>query len=216
MTLFYTTFQMHHFVLSDAEASEIQVQVFVIYYGQPRCGSSDISQIMCFSQRHDTHKQTADHLTDSLTPLISGGSQRLIWILHSLLPPWHRSRRRSWQTTTVEIIGYIIRIIAHHSTNLLLPFILQSIFILLGPALFAASIYMTLSRLILSLNASHLSPIRPSRLTKAFLLGDVLSFSIQGNSASLTFKKKTQKVGEGMIVAGLLVQIISFGLSRTV
>jgi hypothetical protein len=83
---------------------------------------------------------------------------------------------------------------------------------LLAPALFAASIYMTLSRLITSLNATHLSPIPIKHLTKAFLLGDWLSFIIQGNSASLTFRPKTQKIGEVLIVIGLFVQILSFTL----
>jgi len=71
---------------------------------------------------------------------------------------------------------------------------------------------MTLGRMIRFLHAEHLSPIRVNWLTKAFLLGDWASFMIQGNSAGLTFKASTKKIGEGMIVAGLFVQITSFGL----
>lgn len=59
------------------------------------------------------------------------------------------------------------------------PYIIQSILLLLGPALFAASIYMVLGRLIALLEAGHLSMIRPNWLTKVFVAGDVLSFLAQ-------------------------------------
>lgn len=59
------------------------------------------------------------------------------------------------------------------------PYIIQSILLLLGPALFAASIYMILGRLIVLLDAGHLSIIKPRWLTKVFVTGDVLSFLAQ-------------------------------------
>lgn len=52
--------------------------------------------------------------------------------------------------------------------------------LLLGPALFAASIYMILGRLITRLDASSHSIVRPKWLTKIFVVGDVLSFCVQG------------------------------------
>jgi hypothetical protein len=51
--------------------------------------------------------------------------------------------------------------------------------ILLAPALLAASIYMILGRLIVSLHAEGNSLIRPSWLTKIFVIGDVVSFLMQ-------------------------------------
>jgi hypothetical protein len=66
------------------------------------------------------------------------------------------------------------------------PYILTNIFILLGPTLFAASIYMTLGGLIRTVRAEHLSVIKITRLTKTFVWGDVLSFIVQGNSSSLS------------------------------
>jgi hypothetical protein len=75
----------------------------------------------------------------------------------------------------VEVIGYIGRCIAHNSTGKLLPFILQNFFILLAPALFAASIYMVLGRIIRSVRGERHSLIRVHWLTRAFVTGDVLS-----------------------------------------
>lgn len=60
------------------------------------------------------------------------------------------------------------------------PFIMQTLLMLLAPALFAASIYMILGRLIRVLDAEHFSIIRTRWLTKIFVLGDVLSFAVQG------------------------------------
>jgi hypothetical protein len=51
--------------------------------------------------------------------------------------------------------------------------------LLLGPSFFAASIYMILGRIIRLTGGENHSPIRPTRLTKIFVLGDVLSFFVQ-------------------------------------
>ena len=59
------------------------------------------------------------------------------------------------------------------------PYIIQSILLLLAPALLAASIYMILGRLIRLLDGEKLSVIHPRWLTKVFVTGDVLSFLAQ-------------------------------------
>lgn len=91
------------------------------------------------------------------------------------------------------------------------PYIVANIFILLGPTLFAASIYMTLGRLIRRVEGEHLSPIRVSRLTKTFVWGDVLSFIVQGNSSSLSVMGYPQW-GKVCVVAGLAIQLVSFSI----
>jgi len=40
----------------------------------------------------------------------------------------------------------------------------------------------------------------------------VMSFLIQGGSAGLMFQASTQRIGEDMVIAGLFIQIIMFGL----
>jgi hypothetical protein len=93
-------------------------------------------------------------------------------------------------------------------------------FILLPPVLFAASIYMMLGRIIIALRGDGYSPIRPSRLTKTFLAGDIVSFYIQGGGGGLTAagSKSNGKgpnlavLGQWIIVGGLIFQIVIFGL----
>lgn len=85
----------------------------------------------------------------------------------------------------VECVGYGTR--AYSATESpdweLMPFIMQSFFILLGPAFYAASIYMILGRLIRFLEGQDYSLISVKWLTKIFLLGDILSIISQGGGA---------------------------------
>ncbi|KAJ4405939.1 hypothetical protein N0V85_004584 [Neurospora sp. IMI 360204] len=116
-----------------------------------------------------------------------------------------------------ETIGYIGRIIAAGQTPnwTLGPYIIQSILILLGPALYAASIYMILGRLIRMLEAEAYSVIRVNWLTKVFVLGDVLSFMAQGTGGGILAKGSSaqdQDFGNNIILAGLGIQVAFFGL----
>jgi hypothetical protein len=111
----------------------------------------------------------------------------------------------------VQVIGYCIRIFAHYHTDQIAPYVVQSTFILLAPVFYAASIYMMLGRLINSVHGERFSVVRPSRMTKIFVCGDILSLSVQGNAAGLTAKKSTQLLGEHIVTAGLLIQLIVFG-----
>ena len=88
-----------------------------------------------------------------------------------------------------EAIGYAARAVsAHENPNYsTMPYALQSLFILLAPSLFAASIYMILGRIIRLTDGDSRSLIRATRLTKIFVLGDVLSFLIQSGGKYLQF-----------------------------
>ncbi|KAH7070231.1 RTA1 like protein [Paraphoma chrysanthemicola] len=117
----------------------------------------------------------------------------------------------------LEVIGYIARAIAKDTEDSpLVPFVMQSVLLLVAPALFAASIYMTLARVIRSVHGEQYSIIRPTWLTRLFVLSDVVSFFAQatggGFQASKNFNKKT---AEYIILGGLFVQILGFGLFAT-
>ena len=139
----------------------------------------------------------------------------------------------------VEIFGYVGRAIGSHQTPYWTvgPFIVQALGILLAPALFAASIYMTLGRLIRLVNGEVHSPVSRVWLTKIFVAGDILSFFTQSGGEQIYFivlkchifgintslplaggaliagKKPNQvKTGQNIIVGGLIIQIIFFGI----
>lgn len=90
---------------------------------------------------------------------------------------------------------------------------MQSLLILLGPALFAASIYMILGRLIHGLRADSYSLVPLRWLTKVFVVGDVVSFLCQatGGGVQAAGTLELYEMGEKIIIAGLFVQIVVFG-----
>lgn len=93
-----------------------------------------------------------------------------------------------------------------------MPYVIQSTFILVAPALFAASVYMVLGRIIRSLGAECLSVVPVKWLTKIFVCGDVVSFVVQAGGASAMVTLDSMETGEYIILGGLFVQIIVFGL----
>ncbi|KAF2103751.1 RTA1-domain-containing protein [Rhizodiscina lignyota] len=130
---------------------------------------------------------------------------------------WRMVKTRSWFCIPVavgglfQVIGYGTRVFAYYHTDQIAPYAVQSSFILLAPVFYAATIYMTLGRLIRSVHGEHFSIVRPVRMTRIFVAGDILSLTVQGNAAGLTVKKKTQALGEYIVTAGLFIQLIIFG-----
>jgi hypothetical protein len=115
-------------------------------------------------------------------------------------------------TIQVEIGGYITRALAHSNETSLSIYVVQVILLLVAPALFAASIYMVLGRLILRTEAESMAPIRAKWLTKIFVCGDVLSFFVQSAGGSMVSKASSITAGKHLIVVGLFLQIIFFGV----
>ncbi|KAF2261255.1 RTA1-domain-containing protein [Lojkania enalia] len=111
-----------------------------------------------------------------------------------------------------EIVGYCARAVAKDRTEQLMPYVIQSLFILLAPALFAASVYMVLGRLIRCLRTESLSIVPARWLTTTFVCGDVISFVVQGTGGGVMVTANSMKTGESIILGGLFVQIIVFGL----
>jgi hypothetical protein len=65
------------------------------------------------------------------------------------------------------------------------PYVMQSTLLLVAPALFAASIYMELGRVIRVVKGEKRSVIRVTWMTKIFVAGDVLSFLMQASGMSI-------------------------------
>ncbi|CZR53714.1 related to Rtm1p [Phialocephala subalpina] len=144
----------------------------------------------------------------------------VIFVLHS----WRICKNRSWfciwfaigclcsNPLTGEVVGYASREAAYNQTDSIVIYILQATFTVIAPAFYAASIYMTLGRIIRCVKGEHLSIIRIDRLTKTFVWGDVLSLSVQGGASNLTSHANTAKIGNDIVVAGLFIQIVLLGV----
>ncbi|KAJ5106232.1 hypothetical protein N7456_002907 [Penicillium angulare] len=111
-----------------------------------------------------------------------------------------------------EVIGYAARVGASNNTGKLMPYIIQSIFVLLAPILFAAAVYMVLARIIRAANGEEYSPIRIQLITKIFVSCDIVTFFIQGGGAGLMAESSLTKMGQDIVLAGLVLQIVTFVL----
>ncbi|KAL1845234.1 hypothetical protein VTK73DRAFT_830 [Phialemonium thermophilum] len=112
-----------------------------------------------------------------------------------------------------QVVGYCGRIWSHFDSTAIGGFVVQAILILVAPALYAASIYMILGRLMRSLHAESLSLIPVRWLTKTFVAADVLSFTLQAGGGGIQAGGTLElyQVGEKVIVVGLFLQIAFFG-----
>ncbi|KAJ3535711.1 hypothetical protein NM208_g7026 [Fusarium decemcellulare] len=136
---------------------------------------------------------------------------------------WKMFRHRMWFCIPFvvgglfEIIGYAARAIAYNNTGELIPYVLQSALLLLAPILFAASLYMTLARVVRAVKGAPFSIIAPRWLTRIFVFGDVFSFIVQSSGAGLRVQAGSAdsdidpNLGSNIIVGGLIFQIVIFG-----
>ena len=95
---------------------------------------------------------------------------------------------------------------------------MQSLLILVAPALFAATVYMILGRIIRAVQGEKHSILPLKWLTKTFVIVDILSFFVQGGGAGIMAQGKESSfhLGQKIVIAGLVIQILSFGFFITV
>ncbi|PVI08522.1 RTA1 like protein [Periconia macrospinosa] len=134
-------------------------------------------------------------------------------------------RRRAWFMIPfligglMELFGYLFRIKSADDQTAISPYVVQTLLILLAPALMAASIYMILSRIIEVTDAEKYALVRRKWLTTIFVSGDVLSIITQGFGGTLLTNTKgtpkeladRTKLGKNVILVGLFIQIVFFG-----
>ncbi|KAH8177491.1 RTA1 like protein [Sarocladium implicatum] len=133
---------------------------------------------------------------------------------------WRILRARSYYFTAFTVgglfqaIGYCGRIWSHYDELAIGGFVIQAILILVAPALYAASIYMILGRIIRAVQAESLSPIPVKWLTKIFVAGDVVAFTLQGGGGGIQAAGTLDlyELGEKIIIVGLFVQIVVFSI----
>jgi hypothetical protein len=93
----------------------------------------------------------------------------------------------------------------------MMPYIAQSLFIILPPSLYAATIYMIYGRIVVFVNAPEASIIRPTRVTKIFVIGDVISFMMQCGGGGMMAQASMANLGQKIMLIGLFSQLLFFG-----
>ncbi|KAM0186721.1 hypothetical protein ACHAPI_011571 [Fusarium lateritium] len=143
----------------------------------------------------------------------------VVFAILTVLHIWRLFRVRAYYFTAFtiggifETVGYCGRIWGHFDKFSVGGFVIQAIPILVAPALFAASIYMILGRLIRTVGAAHLSLVPVRWVTRIFVTGDVIAFGLQAGGGGIQSAGTLDlyELGEKIIIAGLFVQIVVFG-----
>ncbi|KAG4420985.1 hypothetical protein IFR04_005854 [Cadophora malorum] len=107
--------------------------------------------------------------------------------------------------------GYAARYLSAKSPDKVMLYVAQSLLILLPPSLYAATIYMIYGRIVLLVNAPDASVIRPTRVTKIFVIGDILAFFIQSAGGGMMAQEGKAELGKTVLLTGLGVQLVFFG-----
>ncbi|KAF5700220.1 RTM1-like protein [Fusarium globosum] len=149
----------------------------------------------------------------------------ILFSVTTLVHVFQMFRTRTWYMVAFclggisEIAGYVGRAI--NSTEdpgcwTLGPYVVQSVLLLIAPALMAASIYMILSRVVLLTHGEEHAIIKRRWLTKIFVVGDVVSIQLQSAGGSMMSganeTNNLMKIGEYVIIGGLFFQLIIFGI----
>lgn len=138
----------------------------------------------------------------------------------SLHHTWLLFRNKCWYWTPfwiggwMEVAGYAIRRVSGDENKNISLFAVQFLFVLLPPIFFAASIYMTLGRLLRFIGATQLSPIRIKWVTPIFVSGDIVSLLMVGAGggiqATADSDKDARDTGNAIMMTGLAVQLLFF------
>lgn len=122
-------------------------------------------------------------------------------IIHNLYPS---------DLSTGEVLGYFFRALCWNATDSLPLNIMQALFLLLPPVFFAATLYMVYSRLVRAIGGESCSLISVRWTTRLFVLGDFLTFNIQGNGGGLLANADLVHIGNIIVITGLIAQILLF------
>ncbi|KAK4050418.1 hypothetical protein OIV83_003488 [Microbotryomycetes sp. JL201] len=118
---------------------------------------------------------------------------------------------------TTMTIGYALRIIYVNNVFSVGMYSVTTLFVLLSPCAFLAFDYVLLSRLSDSMGEEIAAKclFLPSRLiVKLFVWADVFVFLMQatGGGMSAMDSESTRNIGEKVMIVGLVIQVITFGL----
>lgn len=112
-----------------------------------------------------------------LTALVLGCLCKLI-----LREKVHQDTLKLTVITSVEGIGYAARTVSARQDPgcwTLMPYIISTILVLLGPTLFSATIYMTLGRIVALVHGDKHVLIKQHLITRVFVTGDAVCLFLQ-------------------------------------
>ncbi|TKA68460.1 hypothetical protein B0A49_03051 [Cryomyces minteri] len=173
----------------------------------------------------------ADHISGGFAfyhydpSLVAAVLFTILFVLTAFFHVYQLTRTRTWYFIPLTIgaffewVGYAFRAVSSvHTPNwTLAPYLVQTLLILVAPALFAASIYLVLGRIILVVDGEKYSTVKTRWLTKIFVTSDVLSLLLQAGGGGIMSGRTAaaMNLGKRLVIIGLIVQILFFGVFLT-
>ncbi|KAL8890481.1 MAG: hypothetical protein Q9192_005865 [Flavoplaca navasiana] len=169
---------------------------------------------LCTTETCPQEMQTIDYV-----PSLAGNAFFLaLYALILILQIAAGIKWRTWSFTgcmiggpVLEIIGYAARIQIHYNPFTSDPFLMYIVTITIAPCFFAAAIYLSLSRIILTYG-SHLARFKPRTYTIIFICCDIFSLVLQAVGGGIADTAETESlsdIGINIMIAGLVFQVVS-------
>ena len=110
-----------------------------------------------------------------------------------------------------QVVGYTGRIGCVYDLNSIDFYVVQSLFVLLAPIFYAVSIYSLLGKIVQFVGAEDKSPVKPTRITCIFVIGDIVSFIMQSTGGGMMVQGgENAQTGSEIILIGLIIQLVFF------
>ncbi|KAI1372153.1 RTA1-domain-containing protein [Hypoxylon crocopeplum] len=148
----------------------------------------------------------------------------LLFLVSTLLHLWQMYKTKTWFLGALvggcftEFIGYAARTSSARQEPgcwRMMPYIIQSVFILLSPALFSASIYVVLGRIVRLTDGESHTFLKNRSITKIFVTGDLVCLFMQCAAGGLMGGSRAvpslANIGNGVVIASLVLQLVWFG-----
>ncbi|KAM0296171.1 hypothetical protein ACHAPM_010427 [Fusarium culmorum] len=138
-----------------------------------------------------------EYLWEYLPSLPGAIASTIVFLLITSAQGWRIFRGKHWFCIPFfiggicEVLGYVFRALAWNATDSLPIYIMQSLFLLLPPVFFAATLYMVYSRIVRAVGGEDCS-------------------LITGNGGGLLANEKLANAGKIIVIVGLIAQIILF------
>ncbi|KAG6371792.1 RTA1 like protein-domain-containing protein [Boletus reticuloceps] len=150
----------------------------------------------------------------------AAGIFAVLYAIASVVIFFRLSANRTWWGLCLPIgaavmsAGFALRIAMTIYPNSLPIYLCSALFILLAPAAFLAFDYILYGRFVVNCIQRRHSLIRPERTARYFVVSDITSFLVLGTGGSLlgSTDPNTDKIGIYIVIGGLALQTLSFGL----
>ncbi|KAG6916826.1 hypothetical protein DXG01_005211 [Tephrocybe rancida] len=109
-------------------------------------------------------------------------------------------------------LGFALRFAVHSNPNSISLYAIQNLFVILSPCAFIAADYVLLGRLTVYLGAEKYLVISPLKITRYFVVSDVLTFLVQAAGGGLSASASGSTLGARIFLAGLILQLVSFAV----